>query len=75
MRVAQRQHFPGAPIGWDAAMNLFSLLFALILAVLFTILLLVLVDAVERKPPAPSGPGRVAELRVVCEGAPPHNSA
>ena len=65
MRVAHRQHFPGAAIGWGAAMNMFSLIFALILAVLFTILLLLFIEAAEPKaPPAPSEPHHAAELRV-----------
>ncbi|MBZ5569686.1 MAG: hypothetical protein LAN64_17805 [Acidobacteriia bacterium] len=65
MRVAHRQQFPGAAIGWGAAMNLFSLIFALILAVLFTILLLLFVEAAQRKaPPAPPEPHRAADLRI-----------
>ena len=65
MRVAHRQHFPGAAIEWGTAMNLFSLIFALILAVLFAILLLLFIEAAERKaPPAPPDPHRAAELRV-----------
>ncbi len=58
-----RRHFPGAVFGWGAAMNLFSLIFALILAVLFTILLLLFVHEVERKqPPVRSEPSHTAEV-------------
>ena len=66
MRIAHREHFPGAVIGWGPAMNLFSLIFALILAVLFTIMLLLFIAAMEgrKAPPAPPEPHRAAELRL-----------
>ncbi len=64
MRIASHYRFPPAPLGWGAAMNLFSLVFALILAVLFTILLLLFIAAVEGKAPktAPE-PGHAAEMQ------------
>ncbi len=66
MRLAHREHFPGLSPAWGAAMNLFSLVFALILAVLFTLLLLY-IEAVERRKapttPAPE-PHKAAVLLV-----------
>ncbi len=67
MPLTHREHFPTVAPGWGAAMNLFSLVFALILAVLFTLLLLYIEAAERRKAPAMPAPEprHTAEIRIV----------
>ncbi len=64
MRLAHQERFPPGALGWGAAMNLFSLAFALILAILFALLLLVFVEVVEKKAPRPAPEsGHAAEVQ------------
>jgi hypothetical protein len=52
MALAHRHHFHAVPLRSDAAMNLFSLMFALLLALAFMVLLMLYFEVLLRNSPA-----------------------